>query len=362
MKFNFNFMMARGGAVGRALLVAAGLGLASPALLADHASVAVDGTVVDTSGAFVPDARVSLRREAIGFALDARTDAHGRFHLSAPPGHYEVSVERDGFSISRRQVALKDEHPSNLNLVLRPGVLSEEVDVIGTRLGGGPETLRRVPGSFEALGPDQLEAAHVFNVSEALRKASGINVRDEEGFGLRPNIGIRGLNPTRSSKALLLEDGVPVAFAPYGDNASYYHPPVERFQSIELLKGSGQVAYGPVTVGGVINYLTPDPPAARSASVHLAGGNRDYLNAHVQAGDTWGRTGLLLDLMHKQGDAARENVHSDLDDVTAKAVFSASARHTVTLKANFYGEDSQVTYSGLRQAEWESAPRQQPLP
>jgi Fe(3+) dicitrate transport protein len=352
MKFNFNFNFV--------LLVGLGV-VSSPVVAAAPAPVAVEGTVVDATGAVVAGARVSLRRDAIGLALDARTDTQGRFQLSAPPGPYEISVERDGFSIARRRLTLEDERPSDLTLVLRPGVLSEEVTVIGTRLAGGPETLRRVPGSFEVLGPDQLEEARVFTVSEALRKASGINVRDEEGFGLRPNIGIRGLSPTRSSKALLLEDGIPLAFAPYGDNATYYPPPVERFESIELLKGSGQVSYGPVTVGGVINYLTPDPPAARSAVVRLTGGNRDYLNAHAQAGGTWGRTGLLFDFLRKQGDGARENVHSDLNDATAKAVFSASARHTFTLKANFYGEDSQVTYSGLRQAEWESSPRQNPF-
>ncbi len=92
----------------------------------------------------------------------------------------------------------------------------------------------------------------MFNFSEALRKVSGVNVRDEEGFGLRPNIGIRGTNPTRSTKILLLEDGVPLAYAPYGDNASYYHPPVERFESIEILKGAGQIEYGPVTVAGAL--------------------------------------------------------------------------------------------------------------
>jgi Fe(3+) dicitrate transport protein len=343
------------------LVLGLGLSLSSATLSANPAAVTVEGTIVDTSGAIVPGARVRLRREAVGFASEVRSNEQGRFQLAAAPGEYELSAEQDGFSVARRRLTLKTDRGSSVALTLRPGVLSEEVTVVGTRLAGGPETLRRVPGSFESLGPEELELARVFNVSEALRKVSGVNVRDEEGFGLRPNIGIRGLNPTRSTKALLLEDGIPLAFAPYGDNASYYHPPVERFESVELLKGSGQVSYGPVTVGGVINYLTPDPPAGRAATLRLSGGSRDYLNAHGQAGGTWGRTGLLIDLMRKQGGGARENVHSDLNDATAKAVFSPSAHHTLTLKANFYGEDSQITYSGLRQSEYEADPRQNPF-
>lgn len=63
-------------------------------------------------------------------------------------------------------------------------------------------------------------------------------MRDEEGFGLRPNIAFRGQNPFRSTKVLFLEDGIPFNFAPYGDNDIYYHPPVERYDGIEIYKGA----------------------------------------------------------------------------------------------------------------------------
>ena len=107
----------------------------------------------------------------------------------------------------------------------------------------------------------QASLARAFNVDEALRKVPGITARSEEGFSQRPNIGVRGLNPTRSSKVLLLEDGLPLSYAPYGDNASYYHPPLDRFSEIEVVKGAGQIPYGPMTVGGVINYRTPPIPS-----------------------------------------------------------------------------------------------------
>ena len=199
------------------------------------------------------------------------------------------------------------------------------------------------------------------DVNEALHKATGVNVRDEEGLALRPNIGIRGLNPTRSSKTLLLEDGLFVTYAPYGDNATYYHPPVERFEAIEVVKGSGQIAYGPVTVGGVVNYLTPAPPVKPTANLRLTGGNRDYFNGQALAGGTWGGTAVLAEYMRKQGDGARDNLHSRVDDANLKTVFTLGPRHTLTLKGNYYGEDSQVTYSGLTLAEWEADPRQNPF-
>lgn len=230
------------------------------------------------------------------------------------------------------------------------------VEIIGT-----PEALGRIPGSADVVDKETLEKSRVFTTNEALRKVPGMNVRDEEGFGLRPNIGIRGLNPTRSSKVLLLEDGIPLTYAPYGDNASYYHPPIDRFERVEVLKGSGQIVYGPQTIGGVINYITPMPPATPGGSVTVTGGNRDYFNGRINYGGTWGNTGALIDYMRKEGQGSRENTSSKLDDLNVKTVIGLGAQQALTLRANYYQEDSNVTYSGLTEAEWAANPYQNPF-
>jgi Fe(3+) dicitrate transport protein len=274
-----------------------------------------------------------------------------------PAGSYSISAVLAGFSVARQELTVWHE-ALTVDLTLQPGSFAEEITVIGARLVGSEEMLRRIPGSVDVLPSDVLEASHVFTTGEALRKVPGVLVRDEEGLGLRPNIGIRGLNPTRSTKALLLEDGVPTTYAPYGDNATYYHPPIERFEAIEVVKGSGQIAYGPVTVGGVVNYITPDPPARRSTAVTIEGGNRDFLSGHVDFGGTWGGTGLLLDAMRKQSDGARENQRSELNDISVKWLQQLSPRQNLSVKANYYGEGTQITYSGLRDDEYRANPRQ----
>ncbi|HBY61192.1 MAG TPA: Fe3+-dicitrate receptor, partial [Solibacterales bacterium] len=251
--------------------------------------------------------------------------------------------------------------PAAVDIVLQPATLAQEVTIRATAVVGPEAALAATPGAVALIDAATLTQSRVLTVDEALRKAPGVFTRGEEGLGLRPNIGIRGLNPTRSSKVLLLEDGVPVSYAPYGDNASYYHPPVDRFDNIEVVKGSGQVLYGPSTVGGVINYLTPAPPDRSSGAVTVIGGNRDYLNGHARWGTTIGRTGLLFDAMRKQGEGARENTRFGLTDVTGKVLQSIGARQTLSVKANYYGEDSNLTYSGLREAEWQANPRGNPF-
>lgn len=217
-------------------------------------------------------------------------------------------------------------------------------EVVGRR-----DRLPVIGGSADTVGEQALETSRVFTANEALRRVPGVTVRDEEGFGLRPNIGIRGLNPTRTTKLTLLEDGMPLAYAPYGDNASYYHPPIDRFAGLEVLKGAHALFFGPQTIGGVINYLTPDAPRTPGGFVQLAAGSASYFNGHVRLGGH----GALVDYVRKSGDGARDNLEHAIDDLNLKYTLRAGDRHTLTFRANHYREDSMVTYSGLTQAEFE---------
>lgn len=212
---------------------------------------------------------------------------------------------------------------------------------------GEPDAAEKIAGSAQVVDAETLRASRVFTTSEALRKLPGVSVRDEEGFGLRPNIGIRGLNPTRSSKTLLLEDGIPITYGVYGENASYYHPPIERFDRIEVLKGAGVNLYGPTTIGGVINYITPIPSQEIGGALSLAGGNRDYFNGH----GTVSGLGQRFDYVRKQGNGARDNTDLAIDDVNYKGLV-ALGDHSLIARVNYYRENSQVSYSGLTEAEF----------
>ncbi len=323
----------------------------------------VSGVVVDRSGAVVQKARVTIQEEQSPEGVSTTTtNWRGQFHAgNLVPGRYQVTVEAEGFAANRQIVTLGASGVVHLEFELQPGSVAQEMTVVSAQIVGGSARAQQVPGSLEVLDQNTLDGSRIFQVGEALRKVPGLNVRDEEGFGLRPNIGIRGLNPTRSSKVLLLEDGIPLSYAPYGDNATYYHPPVERYSSIEVLKGSGQILYGPSTVGGVINYLTPDPPPGFRGSVTLMGGNRNYFEGAASAGGTWRNLGMMLNYVHKQGDGARENIRPGVDDLNFKATAALGQRQALTFRTSYYHEDSNLTYSGLRLSEYLADPRQNPF-
>jgi Fe(3+) dicitrate transport protein len=322
----------------------------------------IAGSVVDQTGAAIENASLAIRRDSGGSLRRVDVGDQGSFEvLNLVPGDYEVSATSPGFTVSTQRVSLRAGEERRLRFTLQLGGLTEDVLVRGHEVAGSHERLRRLPGSVDIVERETLDRSRVFTTNEALRKIAGVNVRDEEGLGLRPNIGIRGLNPTRSNKVLLLEDGIPLTYAPYGDNASYYHPPVERFERIEVFKGGAQIAYGPQTIAGLVNYITPVPPMRSAGSVTMTGGNRDYFNGHASYGNTIGRTGFLVDYMRKQADGARENINSKLNDVNAKLMRTVGANQAWTLRGNYYSEDSNITYSGLREDEFRANPRGNPF-
>jgi Fe(3+) dicitrate transport protein len=223
---------------------------------------------------------------------------------------------------------------------------------------GSRERLKAIAGAGSLLDAETLQRSRVLTVNEALRKMPGVVARDEEGLGLRPNIGIRGLNPTRSTKVLLLEDGLPLTFAPYGDNASYFHPPIERFERIELLKGASQIAFGPQTIGGVINYITRRAPDDFSGALEFRGGNRGLRDAQLRVGDRLDATGTgwMLNATHKRSDGARDNMDLRIDDLALRLEQPLGESRTLIVRTSLFREDSQVPYSGLTLAEWQADP------
>ncbi len=314
------------------------------------------GRVIDVNGDSVAGAALTISRRDASFVLNETADPEGRYSFTnLTTGIYDVTATAPGFATVRSEKKI----PSNDQLILtmKPRQIAVDVSITASYLAGTPESLTEIPGSIERIDVQTLENSRVFNFSEALRKISGVNVRDEEGFGLRPNIGIRGTNPTRSTKVLLLEDGLPLSYAPYGDNASYYHPPIERYESIEVLKGSGQIAYGPQTIAGVINYLTPNPPQKPTFNFRAEGGNRDFFNGGAGFGGTFGRFGTILNFNHKQGDGSRENTNFKLYDFSNKSAIQINSRNVLTAKVTFFREDSNITYTGATEAEFAANPR-----
>ena len=216
-----------------------------------------------------------------------------------------------------------------------------------------PDRLEAVPGSFNVVDQKQLEERRPVSIKEALSTTPGVNIVGEDSMGLNLNIGIRGMNPRRSARTLLMEDGVPIYFAPYGDPSAHYSTPLDRVDRIEVVKGSGQILYGPQTMGGMINFVTkPVPRNGFEGRVTGMVGSDDYRSAYLNAGTGNERGGIMIDAVRKSGDGIRDHHKFDIEEYTLKGEVDLTDSQTLTAKASTFREGSNISETGLGLTEW----------
>ena len=335
------------------VFVAGGL----PLGVAQMSTGTMEGITLDPQGQRLPGSTVEL------VELGRRTisDASGNYRIfNVPAGQYTLRAWADGFEgVTIENVSVTQDVTKIQTVVFtHVKASSTQIDVIGEDLN----ILKEIPGSAVLVPSQELQASHSFDANEVLRRVPGVSVREDSGYaGMRLNIGIRGLNPDRSRQILVLEDGIPVALAPYGEPEMYYSPPIERMRRVEILKGSGSILYGPQTIGGVVNFVTPDPPQRPQGSLELVGGQRGLFIGKASYGDSVGRGGALVSLLRKQGDGFR-SLFFDINDLTAKFTVPFGDRQTVGVKLNVYDERSNSTYLGLTQSQFEQDPNGNAVP
>ncbi|MCA1746548.1 MAG: TonB-dependent receptor plug domain-containing protein, partial [Bacteroidales bacterium] len=184
-----------------------------------------------------------------GTSKGSITNENGAFTLQGLPGEEQLlCIDGLGYKTIYHPVTPDSNQEELLFQIEEDELLLEEVVVTGSRVG----LLRYLPGSANIVQQRELAIAAPLSANEILRNIPGVHVVDEEGAGLRVNIGIRGLDPDRSRNVLVLEDGIPVALAPYGEPEMYYSPNIERMSGMEVLKGNGSILFGPQTIGGVV--------------------------------------------------------------------------------------------------------------
>jgi Fe(3+) dicitrate transport protein len=312
----------------------------------NHAAGQIEGRILNEQGEPLAGANILIDQTTTG----TTSDLTGRFVLTTLPyGDYRLVVSYVGYQPKLIDVQLTPGGPVRLEVVLSRKFDMPQIELIGSR----PERFERVPGSASLITTQEISQVAGVSSHEVFRRISGLHAVEEEGLGLRANIGIRGLDPDKSRTVLMLEDGIPVALAPYGEPEMYYTPSMDRMASVEVVKGSGSILFGPQTFGGVINYLTADPPASPTTTVHMRGGQGGFFVGRVGYGTTVGNAGLQVNYLRRQGNNIGI-IDFALNDLTAKFKLVTGERSVLGLKVGAYDEVSNSTYIGLSQAMYDS--------
>ncbi|MFU8787384.1 MAG: TonB-dependent receptor family protein [Methylobacter sp.] len=171
---------------------------------------------------------------------------------------------------------------------------------------GDAEAVKDMPASAQLINTEQIRDQSYSDINRILRRVPGVNIREEDGFGLFPNISFRGVDTTRSAKITVMEDGVLTAPAAYSAPAAYFNPAGGRMSGVEVLKGSSQIKYGPHITGGVMNYLSTAIPDGGKAYLKTIYGSYNEIRTHGYVGDTvdtaHGRFGYLVEGFYRGSD------------------------------------------------------------
>lgn len=219
--------------------------------------ITVRGVVQDATGAAIEGAQVTFSSSAVSQATT--TNAEGRFSFSLPSavsGMLRVSI--NGFApMEKPWIASVEQVP--LTFVLRGVAQGERVVVSATR---SEMKLSEVPGSAVELSPQDISANAGLTLDDVLRQVPGFSLfRRSSSRVANPTtqgVSLRGLGASGPSRALVLEDGVPLV-DPFGGWVFWDAVPRAELSSVEVFRGGESNLYGSDALGGVIQMLTRVP-------------------------------------------------------------------------------------------------------
>ena len=250
-------------------------------------------------------------------------------------------------------VQAQDNEPTEENATEANEAILDNVTIIGRQ-----SDIADIPGSAHVIDQEELATFMQSDVMRVLRTVPGVYVQEEEGFGLRPNIGIRGSGLDRSSRIALLEDGILIAPAPYAAPSAYYFPTQRRMHALEVLKGPASISIGPRTTGGAINLISTPIPDSLGGILDLRIGEHGTTDVHLNFGDRGQRFSWLLETVQSESDGFKHidgkpgaSTGYDLQDYVLKARFDSDPAtalyQSLRFKAGYTEQTADETYLGL---------------
>lgn len=309
--------------------------------------------------------------------LETLSGSDGRFALrvtggSSDAGRCVVSVFKAGFALLKREVDCRIDRIENFRLkplAYESETITVEADKtkpFGIKKLGSVEGAAIYEGKkSESIQIEGIAANTAANTARQLyAKVAGLNIAENDGAGVQLGIGARGLNPNRTANFNVRQNGYDISADALGYPESYYTPPSEALEKIEVVRGAASLQYG-TQFGGMLNFVFKSAPADKAFEFtsRQTGGSFGFFNSFNSIGGTLpgigGNTGSLAYTgfyQFKRGDGWRPNSGFDLHTAFASATLTAS--ENLTLR----GEWTWMTYlaqqpGGLTDAEFSRDPQ-----
>ena len=216
----------------------------------------------------------------------------------------------------------------------------EEVVVTATRK---EEKIKNLPGSVNVVTRAELEQSDVKEVPELLQSIPGVTFRDSYGNGTQFSFGLRGVNPGRCNKVLVMVNGVPMNSGHTGTVFWRDLPSPEQIEKIEVVKGPVSALYGGFGIGGAVNIITRRGPIKPKTRMKTEFGSDNEMRVSAETGGSLSeRFSYQLGYTHQEGDGFRDRSKFDTDKIAGKLGFTLTDRSDIELDVGYVDNEHEV--------------------
>ncbi|MFM7022092.1 MAG: TonB-dependent receptor domain-containing protein [Flavobacteriales bacterium] len=325
-------------------------------------SFSVSGKI-STSGAQTPVANAKIFLNPGHYSV---SNKDGEYLIKdVKPGSYTLSLSHIGYKSISQKVKI-DSFNLQLNFFMDSTATREIIvnvkddnsfgigrlnDVQGTAIYAGKKT--------EIIKMDDVSGNLATNNSRQIyAKIPGLNIWESDGAGIQLGIGGRGLSPHRTSNFNTRQNGYDISADALGYPESYYTPPAEAIDRIEIVRGAASLQYG-TQFGGMVNFKLKR--GAENKRVELLSrqtvGSFGFYNTFNSIGGTVKKWNYYVAHQYKRGDGWRANSGFDSHTAFSIVTYQPNPRLAISLEYTFMHYLAQQA-GGLTDQMFAQNPRQ----
>lgn len=295
----------------------------------------------------------------------SHSDSLGKFSFSdVPNGSYILHIHHHDFKGLKQEVIVNGENVK-LNFKLKSHHRTTEVVTVTA----SRQTSNRMKGvenmgiyegkKTEVIEPDKLTAnLSTNNARQIYARVPGLNIFENDGSGLQLSVGARGLDPNRTSNFNVRQNGYDISADALGYPESYYTPPTEAIEKIQIVRGAASLQYG-TQFGGLINFMIRKPVTDKKIQLtaRQSVGTFGFYNTFTSLSGTVNKLSYYTYFQYKRGDGWRQNSGFNNYNFFTNVNYKISERQTIGLDFTHMNYLAQQA-GGLSDRMFEENPRQ----
>ena len=290
----------------------------------------------------IPTIKISLQNTPYHIL----SDKEGVYFLkNIPPGNYTLFAVSKGYTSVFKEIKISD---SNIIVDLQLHLIVQQIneviiqaekdktfgitrlkDVEGTSIYAGKKS--------EVIVMDDITSNKATNNTRQIySKIAGLNIWENDGAGIQLGIGGRGLNPNRVTNFNTRQNGYDMSADALGYPESYYSPPAEALDRIEIVRGAASLQYG-TQFGGLVNFKLKE--GTKDKKIQLTSrqtlGSWNFLNTFNSIGGTVRKVNYYAFYQRKSGNGWRPNSQFNVNTAYASVVYKANEKITLTFQYTY---------------------------